>query len=409
MDGGQMPTFLVRFWEILKMIGKRFFEDRLTYSASALTYTTLLALVPLITVSIVIVSAFPISKTISDQVQTFIFQNFIPASGQVIQQYLQGFVGQAAKMSLIGTVFLFVTAVLMMLTIESAFNYIWGVKYRRKGLSAFFRYWAVLTLAPIFISLSIAATSYVLSLPLLMGTVTSLGIKKIIFSSVPMLLTMIAFALLYIAVPNCSVPWRCGFIGAFIATILFELAKKVFVLYLTHFPSYRIIYGAMASVPIFLVWIYLLWVIILFGALISNVLSTAYFDHKVGEVDGFTQAFMWLGYLWKAQQEGQSLSISQLYRLLPGKYLVNTSDVLQYLQKSKLIKVTSHNRYMLSKDCSKVTLNDLYQTFPWKIPGIEKEKLFSKKIQMLFSKANQTLQKTLSVPLSELYSDLFKG
>jgi membrane protein len=261
-------------WFFLKTIVRRFLHDRFAFSASALTFTTLLALVPLITVCVSILSAFPVFKAFGDNIQQLIFQNFIPASGEMIQHYLQEFVAQTGKLSFIGTVALIVAAILMMLTAEDALNDVWHVARRPFSASSFLRYWAVLSLAPIIIGFGIAAVSYVVSSPLVMVPAVSLGVYHGLMQMVPVILTCVGFSLLYILVPSCEVPVRYGVVGAIVATILFELAKKAFVIYVKNFPTYQLIYGALSAIPIFLIWIYCLWLIILLGALISNVLTT---------------------------------------------------------------------------------------------------------------------------------------
>lgn len=265
--------FLKNLWKILRSIGIRFVKERFTYSASALTVTTLLAIVPLMAVVFSIFSFFPAFQHIGDQVQQFVFQNFIPASGKIIQQYLLIFISQATRLPTTGIIILTVTAVMMMLTIEHALNDVWKVERQQYTFLSMLRYWAVLSLVPILIALSLMVTSYIISLPILAVSKMTLEMHQFLYGALPFLITVFILTLLYTVVPDRKVPIECGFAGAFIATILFELAKKGFVLYLTHFPTYQLIYGALASIPIFIVWIYLSWVIVLFGALISNVLT----------------------------------------------------------------------------------------------------------------------------------------
>lgn len=298
-------------------VGRRFSDDRLTYSASALTYTTLLSLVPLVAVSLAIFSAFPIFSQVSGEVQNFIFQNLIPTSGQVIQNYLSQFSQQAAQLSVISTIFLIVTTIMMMLTIERALNDVWHIRRRRRGLSAILRYWGVLSLAPIAIVASIAATSYFVSLPIILGTAQALGLKAALLKSVPILLTILVFSLIYVVIPNCHVPVRYALLGAIVATILFEIAKRLFVIYVTRVATYELIYGALAVIPIFLLWVYCLWVIILFGALMSNILTTYYFTAALGEIDGFTHAFLWLGFCGKRNKRERALPLSNYKNVCP--------------------------------------------------------------------------------------------
>ncbi len=397
--------FFNNLWEILQVIGVRFVKERFTYSASALTVTTLLAIVPLLAVIITVLSFFPAFHNVGAELQQFIFQNFIPASGKVIQQYIQVFIAQASNLSISGTIFLIVTAIMMMLTIERALNDVWKIRRRRYSFAAMLRYWAVLSLAPIMIGLSLMGTSYVVSLPIVTGTAISFGIHRILYGTFPFLVTVFVLTLLYTVVPNRKVPIRYAIIGALTATILFDLAKKSFVLYLTHFPTYRVIYGALATIPIFIVWIYFSWVIVLFGALISNVLTMHRYVKKEAGIDGFTHAFLWLGFLWEAQKKGKGLRLKDLYDALPGRYRVDAFKILTYLKAQNFVTVVGGgDKYMLSRDFSSITLAEFYRELPWKLSEADHDSsYFSKKMRHALNAANKTLDHDLNVPLSELF------
>lgn len=239
--------FIVFFTTLLK----RFFNDGCMYRASALTLTSLLALVPLMLVSVSVLAAFPVFAKWGNGVQDFIFANFIPASGQIVQQYLISFVKQAGQLSIIGFIVLLVTAVLMLFNIEQAFNVIWRVETRRKGLFAFLLYWAILTLSPLLMGFSFALSSYIMSLPFIADAAITLGLVKWILIALPFLLAVFAFMILYIAIPNCRVPFKHGLTSAVIAAVLFELAKYGFTIYIRSFHTYEILYGALAAIPMF--------------------------------------------------------------------------------------------------------------------------------------------------------------
>lgn len=252
----------------------RFRQDGCANRAAALAFATLLSLVPLLTVSFSVLAAFPVSQELALKIQGFIFQNFVATSAEVVQQHLQAVIYQTSKLSAIGMLFLLATAVLMVFNMEQAFNVIWRTEKHRGFISAFLMYWAVLTLAPILIGIGLAVSTYLISLPFISSAANMLGLKKLLFAVTPYLSTLGAFTLLYLAVPNCKVQFRHAIVGGVIATILFELAKQGFVLYITHFSVYRLLYGALAAIPIFLVWIYLCWLIILFGGVVSATLRT---------------------------------------------------------------------------------------------------------------------------------------
>ena len=171
-------------------------------------------------------------------------------------------------MSAVAISFLFVAALLLVSSIDKTFNNIWQVTKKRRAITSFSMYWMILTLGPLLVGASIAITSYIVSLVSL-GIDDNFGITNQLFRLLPLLSSMAAFILLYMLVPNKPVPFKYAFIGALIAAILFEFAKKIFAEYLAAFPSYQAIYGALAIVPILFLWVYLSWLIVLGGAVIT--------------------------------------------------------------------------------------------------------------------------------------------
>ena len=187
-------SLIKQLWYFWRYVVHDFMNDGCAYRAAALTFTSLLALVPLMVVSFKIFSVFPAFSAIGEEIQYYIFTNFIASAGQEIQLYLENFSHQAARLSMVGLAFLVITALVMMQTIEQALNRIWKVKIARRGLSAFFRYWTVLTLAPLLIAFSIILTSYLFNLSFF-----SEGFHKtFLLSLTPSLFTLIGFLLLYL-------------------------------------------------------------------------------------------------------------------------------------------------------------------------------------------------------------------
>ena len=254
---------IFRLMSIMLIVWKKFCHDNCFMRAGSLAYVTLLSLVPLFTLSFSILSAFPMFKGLDQKVENLIFNNFVADSAQTIQGYIHIFMEQTGRLSVIGLVFLLITAVLIVFTMEQTFNAIWNVRRNRQGATAFLIYWAVITLIPIFTATALWITDCFTVLPWL----THLSVVA------PYVAIFIAFTFLYIALPNCKVAVRPALIAALIGTILFELARKAFAIYIINFATYTVIYGALASVPIFLLWVYVSWVVILFGAVASNVLN----------------------------------------------------------------------------------------------------------------------------------------
>lgn len=263
-----ITKFLQEFWRFSRQIAKRFEQDRCSRVAGALSFTTVLAIVPLTAVIFAVLSLFPVFETWMSVIQNFVYRNFIPASGDVVQMHLSQFAGQAGRLTAIGLVFLVITAILLMATIEEALNDIWRVTNTRKWVNRFLSYWALLTLGPLMIAASLALTSQVIALPYFGRTDITL-IQKFLDVVLPLILEIGAAMLLYTVVPNVTVRWRNAFAGAVFAALLLEIAKTLFASSMKTFSSYQVIYGAIAALPVFLIWIYISWVIILLGAVVA--------------------------------------------------------------------------------------------------------------------------------------------
>lgn len=267
----------IREWNWRKSLGfipylvERCHNHGLQITAGHLAYVTLLSLVPMLSVGLSIFSAFPGFAGTRAKLESFVFNNFIPTAGDTIQQYMGQFVDNASKMTAVGILSLAVIALLLIANIDKSLNRIFAIKQGRRWVFSFSLYWMILTMGPILIGASIAVSTYVLSLQLFSDPNVS-GIYTFFIARLPFLLSVSAFALLYLLVPNTRVRLPHAIIGAFIAALLFEAGKKGFAWYVTSFPSYEAIYGALAVIPILFVWVYLSWLIVLFGATITAAL-----------------------------------------------------------------------------------------------------------------------------------------
>ncbi|ESM84663.1 ribonuclease BN [Enterobacter hormaechei] len=242
----------------------------MTTLAGNLAYVSLLSLVPLVAVIFALFSAFPMFADVSMQLRHFVFANFIPATGDVIQNYIEQFVANSSKMTAVGACGLIVTALLLMYSIDSALNTIWRSKKVRPKVYSFAVYWMILTLGPLLAGASLAISSYLLSL----RWATDLNsVIDNVLRILPLILSWLSFWLLYSVVPTTRVPNRDAVVGALVAALLFELGKKGFALYITMFPSYQLIYGVLAVIPILFVWVYWTWCIVLLGAEITVTLG----------------------------------------------------------------------------------------------------------------------------------------
>ena len=250
-----MQSFLVMLWA-------RINHDRLTTSAAELAYTTILALVPLITVIFALLSAFPMFDEVSQSLKQLIYSNLVPTASDTIQNYLEQFIANTKKMTLVGIIGLIVTSLLLINSINNALNRIWRTKRKRSFMYNLTIYWTILTLGPILVGSSVAVSSYIFSLKWLSDAASG----DVLLSTLPFIISIVGFWLLYSIIPTESIPFKEAVIGALVAAILFEIGKRAFALYVTSFPTYQLIYGVVSSIPIMLVWIYCSWCIVLFGA-----------------------------------------------------------------------------------------------------------------------------------------------
>ncbi|MAK72100.1 MAG: hypothetical protein CMF19_08670 [Idiomarinaceae bacterium] len=251
--------------QFFKYFGQRCSADKINVTAGHLTYVSLLSLVPLIVVMFTIFSAFPVFEQLQRNIEDALIANLLPTSGEQLKQYIDEFVANASRMTAVGIGFLFVVAVMLISAIDSTLNNIWRDTSKRRFIVSLAIYWMILTLGPVLIGSGLAATSYLISLTQFAEEYVS-GVRSFMLWFVPVVTSFVAFVLLYQLVPNRTVKFRYAAFGAVIAAILFELSKQIFSLYITHFPTYQAIYGALATVPILLIWIYLSWNIVLVGA-----------------------------------------------------------------------------------------------------------------------------------------------
>lgn len=301
-DSGQNIMDLIRF--TLQFASQR----KLTQVASSLTFTTVLAIVPLLAVVLSLFTAFPLFVEFHSALEAFLSESLLPpAVSDTIMLYLNQFASQASGLTAIGGAFLVVTSIMLIMTIDQAFNVIWNVAHQRPMRQRLLVYWAIISLGPILVGASLWASSvlareslgYIADLPNIMGLTLEV---------IPFLLSVLGFTALYMFVPNRRVLWRDALTGGTGAAVILAIMKAGFTWYISKFPTYMIIYGAFATLPIFLLWIYLSWLVILMGATVACLLPALRLHKWANKRHcgaSAVDAINILYYLWQARSQLQ--------------------------------------------------------------------------------------------------------
>ena len=372
--GFQLPAHGIRLRRFARHVWKHFQEDNCLSEAASLSYTSLLAMVPLMAVIFGVVAAFPVFNEYSEKLQAFILTNFLPATGEQIEPYLNTFLDSVTNLTLPGTVALIVTALLLMFRIEVAFNRIWRVAKPRTLINRIVMYWSVLTLGPILIAAAVALSAQKVfqTLGLDQGLAPAWNHLGIFF------LTWMVFTMMFVLVPHRRVQFRDAVVGAFLSTALFELAKLGFVGYVSN-ANYNVIYGALATIPIFLFWLYIVWAVVLYGASLAASLTT--YSERIsmeGRWPGkwmFQLVYRLVGHLWKAQRKGGSLTSKELLELEERASERQVLSAIQHLLKARIVTRDNDERWMLTRDLDEVTLGALYHCGNYYLPLAEEDSL----------------------------------
>jgi membrane protein len=349
--------------EFALAVARRFYEERGLQVAASLTYTTLLSLVPLFTVALAVSTAFPVFDETVDALQEFVFENFLPdARGiETIAEQVQSFTANAGRLTAIGIAFFIVTAVMLMLTIDEALNRIFRVQRRRPLLQQVLIYWAVITLGPVLIGGSLSMSSFAIGASL--GWLNLDIVADAVLRVLPFIFTCAALTLLYAVVPYRYVEFRHALVSGLLAGVLFELAKRGFGIYLTKFPTYTLVYGAFATIPIFLVWLYLSWAVVLAGATLTAMLP-AYRLAEGRRVPGqeLAEALAVFGALARAQSDGRVVPLRRLskqVRVVPHR----CEAVLERARDLGWTARTERDGWLLTRDADAMTLGEIYRAY----------------------------------------------
>ena len=267
---------------------RRFVADGCFAASGALSYTTLVSLVPIAAIALGSLSAFPIFAPVREQLLGLVFENFIPSVGEQAAYWFRNFAESAAQTTAIGVAGIAATGILLLVTVEDQLNLIWRVTAARPWGQRVLAYWALITLGPVLIGVSLSLSTYFefaarqAGLSDQAAALLASGWLHGLARALPALLEFVALTLLFCLLPNCAVRWRDGAFGALIATAAIEILKVGFSIYIGSVSYYSTVYGAIAAIPIFLLWMYISWMVVLLGAVVAAALP----NWRIGEGAG---------------------------------------------------------------------------------------------------------------------------
>ena len=394
-------------WRFLAELVSEFVDKGCQKSAAALTYMTLFALVPLMTVTYSMFSVIPAFDGVAEQLQNMVFKHFVPESGTEVQNYLADFSSQARSLTGVGVGMLVVTAYLMLTNIEKTFNNIWGVKQSRRGLFSFLLYWAVLSIGPLLLGAGLILSTYLLSLSLF-DDLHALGVAKAFFRLLAIAMTAGAFTLLFAAVPNCRVPLKYALCGGLVTAVLFELTKMGFGYFVAN-SSFQLIYGAFAVVPMFLLWMNIMWMIILSGAVFVRTIAEGRYSLRLQQLSDISALLRCMAVFNHRSLSGERVSDKDC--LNAGVGLVQWQGLRSLLVSERWVAVTDTGDYVLSKDLATITLWDAMALVKTPLGQLgyvsqtKKAEPWEERIDSMREEIDQTMRSTLKLNLKQLFSE----
>ncbi len=352
---------------------RRFLDDRLFEAAGALSYTTVFALVPLSMVVFGVLSAFPVFEQWSDSLTNYIFTNFVPSAARKVEDYLRGFTANTGQLTTAGVIALVTSLLITLTSVEATFNRIWRVPVARPKFGRFLVYWTVLTLGALVATASLALSTQFFALAVFR---TGLGhlVETAMLRLAPMAIELLAFAAIFRVVPHRTVKWRHAVVGGLLSVLLFELVKWGISQYIGSFGTYQKIYGPLAFVPVFLLWIYLGWVSVLLGASFAASMSAFRYQPVAMRLpEGFEVygLLRLLGRFAEARRDGRGLHSDEIQQLEPPLTDALVQELLRELGGIGLVTRAESGEWLLSRDLDDLTMADLYEACQLRIPIAE--------------------------------------
>jgi membrane protein len=405
----RVPVYLRR---LLPLFWRNLQRSRIVISAGSLAFQTLLSMVPFLAVTLSILKVFPFFASLNRFIVEFILLNFVPSSGDALRFHVEEFIAKTSTVSLIGGVLLFVIALSLISTIDHTLNGIWKVRSPRKPMQAFTIYWTVLTLGPLLIGSSLAASSYVWFTIFAEGPLRELKMRFISF--LPFMNSLAAFFLLYSLVPNRKVKLLHAFSGAFAAAVLFELSKKWFVFYVSRFATFEHIYGALSVVPMLFFWVYLAWVVVLTGAELASSMGFMQQEEEkapvsVSFLQGLYPVLSVLDVVRSARQSGQFLHAGNVGEVSGLKEAMKTSTVLALVDimlQAGVLQETTDGRLVEGFDFNRTPLYELYDRIPRDCADLGFSSVSPEQRMAVLAeierKAETCLKKSMDMPVASL-------
>ena len=365
-DRARAATFARFLW-------RRFLDDNLFQAAGSLAYTTAFALVPLAVVVLGVLSAFPVFQNISGQLVDYVLSNFVPSAAEAIEERIDRLSENTKQLTAAGTVALVVSLLVTLHSVESTFNRIWRVASARPRLSRYLVYWTVLTLGALLAAASLSVSTRFFALPLF-ETPQGRWLANLSLGMTPVLIELAVVVLAYRVVPHHTVKWRHALAGAVLAVVLLEGVKAALGLYLGSFEGYQKLYGALAFVPVLMLWIFLGWVAILLGASLAS--SMAAFRYQPAAMrlpqgyEGYALLRL-IGRFQQARREGRGLHTEQMLALEPMLTDSLLQEFLCRLDEIRLVRRDERGEWLLARDLDTLTLAELYEACQLRIPVAE--------------------------------------
>ena len=405
----KLPFYDKTWFQFVLFVIRRFEADRCREQAGSLTYTTLFAVVPMLTVFLVIISSIKALEPARQQLQQLIYSNFLPKTTIAFDKAFNAFTDKSSNLTIIGILFLFVTTVMMLTSIETVFNRIWRVRETRGGIVGFMRYWTIISLGPILLGSAFVISSAVASLTVLSDNFVGYEVNvKFIFWCISFALTVLGFFILNWTIPNRRVPIKAALIAGVFSAIVFELLKNLFGYIMSNFTSYEIVYGAFAAVPIFLLWIFLSWNIVLLGVEISYAL-TAFYSGKEQKRHPVIILLDLLELFYKKQLKGHAVSDEEALSVLGREEIGRWPSYVEMLEQQKLIRRTDNDDYVLVRNLDQVDFWSFYRQLPYPLPqrqalgNIHPDDEWMEKLGPTLIETDDYLSAKLAIPLSTIF------